>query len=224
MPYRRARFAPLRQSCLPERAHYARPSAHILAAHKDSTGCARPIRSSLAAKQAIPYLASLCSRAVLIHISGGTSYQTARLVFRPYARLMPSICTSERRTASSCLSPAFAAAGHSSQVYRVAAARLPRPRCARGSAPAGSPRSCTPWSVFQDGTDPLGWPRNFTFSCSSSVDHSTSPLSVLPPCLALDVRCHPFTVHHQALLLLAMCCNGAVTLSGVPFQTLAAAA
>ena len=75
-------------------------------------------------KRPLLYLASLRLRAVLLHISGGTSYQTVRLVFRPYTQLLPSICTSERLTASSCLSSAFTDTEYSSQVYRVATTRL----------------------------------------------------------------------------------------------------
>lgn len=132
VPYRNARFIPLRQSCLPELAHYARSSPRPVIQAQD----AWLIRSSFATgvKRPLLYLASLRSRAVLIHISGGTSYQTVRLVFRPYAKLLPSICTSEPRTASSCLSSAFTDARHSSQVYRVVSIQLSRSRCAKNSS------------------------------------------------------------------------------------------
>ncbi|KRH93531.1 hypothetical protein M153_7960002914 [Pseudoloma neurophilia] len=175
VPYRGARFIPPRQSCLPELAHYARPSPQCFCACTPWL-----IRSSFATcvKRPLLYLASLRSRAVLKHISGGTSYQTVRLVFRPYARLLPSICTSEPRTASGCLSSAFTDAGHSSLVYRVACPQLCRLRSAQGSRPSDSLCTCSPWSVFQDGAEPLGSLRNFTFSVYSFFVRTTSPLSV----------------------------------------------
>jgi len=52
--------------------------------------------------------------AVLRDISEGTSYQTVRLVFRHYAHIPPSSCTSERLRTSSSLSSAFAPRMHSS--------------------------------------------------------------------------------------------------------------
>lgn len=62
--------------------------------------------------------------AVLRDISEGTSYQAVRLVFRRYAQVLPSNCTSERLGASACVSAGFA-----------------RPR--RSSLPIGSHvRSC----------------------------------------------------------------------------------
>jgi hypothetical protein len=52
--------------------------------------------------------------AVLRDISEGTSYQTVRLVFRPYTHLTPSSCTSERLKASSELSSTFTSNKYSS--------------------------------------------------------------------------------------------------------------
>ncbi len=52
--------------------------------------------------------------AVLRDISEGTSYQTVRLVFRPYAHVPPSSCTSERLRPSRELSPPFGPHRHSS--------------------------------------------------------------------------------------------------------------
>lgn len=52
--------------------------------------------------------------AVLRDISGGTSYQTVRLVFRHYAHLTASSCTSERLRTSSALSSTFIPHRHSS--------------------------------------------------------------------------------------------------------------
>lgn len=52
--------------------------------------------------------------AVLRDISEGTSYQTVRLVFRHYAHLTSSSCTSERLGASSALSHTFTPNTHSS--------------------------------------------------------------------------------------------------------------
>jgi len=64
------------------------------------------------------YSASLlpCA-AVLRDISGGTSYQTVRLVFRHYRHLPPSSCTSERLRASSPLSSTFTPSSGSSQSF-----------------------------------------------------------------------------------------------------------
>jgi hypothetical protein len=47
------------------------------------------------------YTCALPAAAVLRDISEGTSYQAVRLVFRPYTHLLPSICTSDRLSASS---------------------------------------------------------------------------------------------------------------------------
>ena len=80
---------------------------------------------------------------------------------------------------------------------------------------------CTPWSVFQDGTEPLSSLRNFTFSAYSFFDRSTSTLSVSHLYLALDGRCHPF---HSAIPNTATPSyahiHGAITLSGWSFQTI----
>jgi len=52
--------------------------------------------------------------AVLRDISEGTSYQTVRLVFRPYTHLPSSSCTSERLEASNELSSIFTSNKYSS--------------------------------------------------------------------------------------------------------------
>lgn len=174
----------------------------------------------IAAKPPLLYRASLRSRAVLKHISGGTSYQTVRLVFRPYAPLLPSICTSEPRTASSCLSSAFTDARHSSLVYRVAHPPLFRLRCATEllalqlavhvlSLVRVSRRGCSKQLPAQF--------HFFSLFLLRSHYFSTIGLGVY---LALDGRCHPFTVQYQTLLLLSSVVYGAVTLSGWSFQTI----
>lgn len=65
-------------------------------------------------KAPVLYRISLLVAAVLRDISEGTSYQTVRLVFRHYAHLSPSSCTSERLRPSSALSHTFSQNTHSS--------------------------------------------------------------------------------------------------------------
>lgn len=220
VPYRRARFIPLRQSCLPELAHYACSSTRPVIARN-----ARPIRSSFAAcaKRPLLYLAALCSRAVLKHISGGTSYQTVRLVFRPYAELLRSICTSEPRTASSCLSSAFTAARHSSLVYRVACAPLHRSRCASRDLPVQL--AAHMHSLVRDSRRDWASQLPAQFHFFSLFLLRSLYFSAIGPAsyLALDGRCHPFTVQYQTPLLRRSALHGAITLSGRPFQTVARA-
>lgn len=219
MPYHGARFIPLRQSCLPELAHYARSSPARI-----SQACAPwLIRSSFATcvKRPLLYLASLCSRAVLKHISGGTSYQTVRLVFRPYAKLLPSICTSEPRTASSCLSSAFTDARHSSLVYRVACPQLCRLRCANGSSPHQlAVHMLSLVRVTRRGRVARLPAQFHLFSLFVLRSHYFSAIG-LALYLALDGRCHPFTVQYQTLLLPHPVSHGAVTLSGRRFNAVA---
>lgn len=57
---------------------------------------------------------SCSTAAVLRDISGGTSYQAVRLVFRHYTHLTPSSCTSERLEASTELSFTFSSNKYSS--------------------------------------------------------------------------------------------------------------
>lgn len=212
VPYRSARFIPLRQSCLPELAHYARSSPGSVHTAR------RPwlIRSSFVTcvKRPLLYLASLRSRAVLKHISGGTSYQTVRLVFRPYAKLLPSICTSEPRTASSCLSSAFTDAWHSSLVYRVACTQLCRLRFANG----GTPHQLAVHMLSLVRVSRRGrvtrLPAQFHFFSLFVVQSLYFFAIGLAPYLALDGRCHPFTVQYQTLLLPHPVLHEAITLPG----------
>lgn len=216
MPYHNAGFIPFRQSCLPELAHYARlSSVAVLSAQPHWL-----IRSSFVAyaKRPLLYLASLRLRAVLKHISGGTSYQTVRLVFRPYAKLLPSICTSERRTASSCLSSAFTDTWHSSLVYRVASLQLCRCRFAKKV------------SLLQLAAEILSLVRVSRRGLASRLPTQFHFFSLfvfrslylstigLAEYLALDGRCHPFTVQYQTLLLPRFVLHGAITLSGRCFN------
>jgi len=81
------RFTPPCGPCLPRTAHWRAPDApgHARLPRSEFVGCA-PILSTAAS----------CARAaVLRDISAGTSYQIVRLVFRPYAHVLPSSCTSE---------------------------------------------------------------------------------------------------------------------------------
>lgn len=55
--------------------------------------------------------------AILRDISGGTSYQAVRLVFRPYAQVRESICTSEPLRTSSGVSPGLILPRRSSQPF-----------------------------------------------------------------------------------------------------------
>ena len=55
--------------------------------------------------------------AILREISGGTSYQMVRLVFRPYTQVWRSICTSEPLRASIRVSPDFTLLRHSSPSF-----------------------------------------------------------------------------------------------------------
>lgn len=78
------RFAPPCGPCLPRAAHWRAPEMHD--AH-----AVTPTRSEFVGVAHILYTASSCPRAaVLRDISAGTSYQTVRLVFRPYAHVLPS--------------------------------------------------------------------------------------------------------------------------------------
>lgn len=82
----------------------------------------------------LPSTASSCPRAaVLRDISAGTSYQTVRLVFRPYAHLLPSSCTSERLRPSTGVSARVSQHRRSSLSF----GSLPRHSCA-------SAGSCSP--------------------------------------------------------------------------------
>lgn len=82
--YPPARFSPPCCPCLPRAAHWRAPDprrAHATA----------PTRSQFVGCAHILSTASSCARAaVLRDISAGTSYQTVRLVFRPYAHVLPS--------------------------------------------------------------------------------------------------------------------------------------
>lgn len=69
---------------------------------------------SLMQNALVLYIILLSVAAVLRDISEGTSYQTVRLVFRPYAHVPPSSCTSERLRPSSAISDTFRPHRHSS--------------------------------------------------------------------------------------------------------------
>lgn len=55
--------------------------------------------------------------AVLRDISAGTSYQTVRLVFRPYTQVLPASCTSARHRSFTHVSVGFVLLKYSSQSF-----------------------------------------------------------------------------------------------------------
>jgi len=128
--------------------------------------------------------------AVLRDISGGTSYQTVRLVFRHYTHLTPSSCTSERLEASTELSSTFTSNMHSSLSF--GSHQYIQPLSAHNASMISLVRV-----TRRAKSNSL---LKFTFSfCTISFSHfnrSTSPLSVIPQYLALDRHNHPL---HAAL-------------------------
>jgi len=96
----------------------------------------RPADSKFAARAPSPTRRTCRAAAVLRDISGGTSYQAVRLVFRPYTRVPHSICTSEPLGASTAVSAGFARPRHSSPPTGPHARRS-----AALAPPTGSPRS-----------------------------------------------------------------------------------
>jgi len=88
--------------------------------------------------------------AILRETSEGTSYQTFRLVFRPYTHVRRTICTSVSLRASTRVSSGFALRGHSSTSFGSRGARSrsdPSGRAsgsADGAAPAVRPRRFPP--------------------------------------------------------------------------------
>lgn len=90
--------------------------------------------------------------AVLRDISAGTSYQTARLVFRPYAHLLPASCTSARLRPSTRVSTGFSHCRHSSLSFGSHHAHSPA-SIGPGHRPSASHPSWSPWSVFQYGSE-----------------------------------------------------------------------
>jgi len=59
----------------------------------------------------------MLTTAILRETSAGTSYQTARLVFRRYTHIWRTICTSVSLRASTRLSSGFTLRKHSSQSF-----------------------------------------------------------------------------------------------------------
>lgn len=129
--------------------------------------------------------------AVLIDISGGTSYQTVRLVFRPYTTFYSWICTSQWSTTSSCLSSAFIATWHSSQVYRVACTCLLLLLSLSGFYSIPLAMYVLSLVRVSRRVRLLGSSYNFTFSYYSTFCHHTCSLSVSTYYLALDDFYHP---------------------------------
>jgi len=159
--------------------------------------------------------------AVLRDISEGTSYQAVRLVFRPYAQVLPSNCTSERLRASTGVSPGFAQPRRSSLPIGSHARSSCHVACQPSLRPAvpDSLRTCTPWSVLQDGANQLAPPVVSRFRRPSGllVAVPSRYLSAIgpPPYLAFDGRHHRFALHDQAALLAPRrAAYGACTLCG----------
>lgn len=130
--------------------------------------CARPAASQFGGAPTFRRTPRHCSTrqtcrapAVLRDISEGTSYQAVRLVFRPYAQVLPSNCTSERLGASTRVSAGFA-----------------RPR--RSSLPIGShvrsSFSAACWPSLR-----LGAPRTRCAHALLGPCFKTGPTSWLPP-------------------------------------------
>lgn len=153
------------------------------------------------------YRTLLTRAAVLRDISAGTSYQTVRLVFRPYAHVTPSNCTSEWFTPSNGFSTAFSEHTHSSLSFGLHQYYSP---FSHGyvSTYFASQYWRAPWSVFQYGSDRLGFPHTFAVSRSndlfSSFLRSTFSLSVSLSYLALDAittYSHCTTKQHYSSLV-----------------------
>lgn len=147
---------------------------------------------------------SCCCAAVLRDISAGTSYQTVRLVFRPYTHLLPSSCTSERLRPSTGVSARVSQHRHSSPSF----GSLPRhSRVSTGSRPPAfaSPRVRSPWSVFQYGSESsayspvfsLFFPNRAFFNFPSRYFFAIG----LQPVFSLRCFHHRFALHYQAALL-----------------------
>lgn len=101
----------------------------------------------------LPHTQVLCwAAAVLRDISGGTSHKVVRLVFRPYTQVLRWICTSQPRSTSTPVSRGFAPPTHSSPPFGSHAHDSLRSASLLAMNALGSPRTCTPWPVLQDGT------------------------------------------------------------------------
>jgi len=118
--------------------------------------------------------------AVLRDISERTSYQTVRLVFRHYTHLTPSSCTSEQLRASSTLSSTFTQHTYSSPSF--------------GSHRYALPPSTHSVSVISLVRVPRRVKYTFAYHTHTFIfshfNHSTYPLSVISPYLALDTHHH----------------------------------
>jgi len=77
----------------------------------------RHIRSLLVETRILSTAPATSHTAVLRDISVGTSYQMVRLVFRPYAHILPASWTSARHWSSSRVSAAFHLYKHSSPSF-----------------------------------------------------------------------------------------------------------
>ena len=107
----RAPFAPARGRLAPRGVRSPSQPAltagcPLARARTGRPGAPARIRSLLAAQHPL-YRACRARAAVLRDISAGTSYQAVRLVFRPYAHLLPASCTSARRRPSAGVSAGF---------------------------------------------------------------------------------------------------------------------
>ena len=140
--------------------------------------------------------------AVLRDISAGTSYQTVRLVFRRYAHVAPTSCTSVRLGPSAGRPPGLGPRRRSSPSFGSHRGDSRVAPGARARASASPPRRA-PWAVFQYGSEHSG-PPHFRFSPPAGV-FSEFPRGTVRyrPRRVLSLGCayHPFALHYQAALL-----------------------
>jgi hypothetical protein len=174
-PYPPVRFIPLRQSCLPKTAHWAPPCARVRSSSRARGPRARgaPLLRSTPRHCRAP--------AILRDISGGTSYQAVRLVFRPCAQVRGSICTSEPLRASPEVSPGLALPRRSSQPFGSHPRRSPPLR----DAPFGA----SPLPASARGARALLGPCFKTGPCA------------LPPAWLPRRRFHVFSPHSRGAFL-----------------------
>ena len=126
-----------------------------------------------------------------------------RLVFRPYAQVRRTICTSVSLRASTRVSPGFTHLGYRSPSFGskqiCSSSNLSVGRsCKKISAVAFTTRmslpplhshTClTPWSVFQDGS-PVRTSLDIIRQCHASLNHEidlTKPVHASDPCVSYD--------------------------------------
>lgn len=168
------------------------------------------------------YLTCHSCAAVLRDISAGTSYQTVRLVFRPYMQVLPASCTSARHRSSTRVSAAFNLLTHSSQSF----GSHPPNSCLHIGYSFTSLGMWTPWSVFQYGAhtcayssvlsllpgqmptsfrsrylSAIGLPMYLAFDALAAVRTALPSSTTLP--FRLPRGCHPLWLCFPSDLLLS---------------------